>query len=574
MILAKSSTVHKMTRLSLACALLLPTLANATRFEAEDYSFYEDSTPGNNGGAYRNDDVDIEVVNDAGGGHNVGWIDAGEWLSFEQFVIPNSGVYEISARVASPGGAQLAVDLDGGTISLGDLTVPATGGWQNWVTVSRTATIDAGTYNLGVFARSSGFNLNWVEVNAVSTPTPTPTATPTPTQPPFVDQRFEAEDYNNAFDTSAGNSGGQYRNDNVDIEASTDEGSGFNVGWWATGEWLSFNTLTIPSEGNYKIRARVASPNGGSASFDLGEGTSTLGSITIPATGAWQNWQTVTLDAQLSAGTHSLRVLATSDGWNLNWLEVVADGEVEPPEPTVTWADEFDFFDTSAWTYDEGGHGWGNNELQYYSNGTNVSIEFDPQAGSNVLVLEARQEQGGTCWWGGNCDYTSGKINSRDKKSFQYGRLEARLKLPRTQGIWPAFWMLGNNFETQGWPQGGELDIMEHVNTNNITSGALHGPGYSGNTPVTGHLVHAQDISAGYHVYAVEWDANGIRWFVDDTNFYSVTKTEVERFGEWVYDQPFWFLFNLAVGGNWPGEPDHANFSTQRMYIDYVRVYQ
>lgn len=148
------------------------------------------------------------------------------------------------------------------------------------------------------------------------------------------------------------------------------------------------------------------------------------------------------------------------------------------------------------------------------------------------------------------------------------------MKLPRTQGIWPAFWMLGDNFNNVGWPQGGELDIMEHVGTNNITSGALHGPGYSGNTPITGHLEHGASIDSVYRVYAVEWDANSIRWFVDGTNFYSVEKWQVEQYGEWVYDQPYWILLNVAVGGNWPGDPDHANFSTQRMYVDYVRVIQ
>jgi beta-glucanase (GH16 family) len=262
-----------------------------------------------------------------------------------------------------------------------------------------------------------------------------------------------------------------------------------------------------------------------------------------------------------------------SSGWNLNWIEITKVKDNEEPDPSLVWADEFDILDRSVWNIEVGGHGFGNNELQWYSDGNNVSIAYDAQVQSNVLVIEARKEQGGPCWWGGACEYTSGKLTTNGKKSFKYGRLEARMKLPKAQGIWPAFWMLGDNFNSQGWPKGGEIDIMEHVNTNNITSGALHGPGYSGNTPITGHLDHPSPIDQGYHVYAVEWDESGIRWFVDDTNFYSVTKAEVEQYGEYVYDAPFWFLLNLAVGGNWPGDPS-SNFTTQRMYVDYVRVYQ
>ncbi len=245
----------------------------------------------------------------------------------------------------------------------------------------------------------------------------------------------------------------------------------------------------------------------------------------------------------------------------------------------LVWSDEFDFIDKSVWTFEVGNkdnNGWGNQELQYYTNGQNAFIEFDPQAGSNVLVIEARKETppGSSCWYG-TCQYSSTRLISRDKKSFQYGRIEARIKLPQTQGIWPACWMLGNSFGQVGWPQCGEIDIMEHVGKEpTITHGALHGPGYSGATPFSGTQNLGVSVDAEYHIYAIEWDTNGIRWFVDNTNFYSVTRAQVEQRGTWVFDQPFWLLLNVAVGGSWPGTPDNSSSFPQRMYVDYIRIYQ
>lgn len=551
--------------LILSGSLLAAHSASAEVFQAEDYSNYYDTTAGNTGGAYRSDNVDIEVTADTTGGYNVGWIESTEWLAYDNVFVATSGTYDVRVRVASPNGGTLSLDLNGGSIPLGELNISATGGWQSWQTVETQVQLEAGTHSLGVYAVTGGWNFNWIEV------------TPADTAPPPDEHHFEAEDYTNASDTTAGNIGGEYRTGDVDIETTADTGAGFNVGWIDSGEWLSFEGLDIPNAGNYQIQARVASPGGGSVAFDLNGGSTSLGELAIPATGGWQTWQTVTLDVNMPAGNHSFGVYVTTGGWNFNWVKVVpgGDGQNDPVDPNVVWSDEFDSIDTTVWNFETGGNGWGNNELQYYTNGSNASIEFDPQADSNVLVIEARQEAGGPCWWGSSCEYTSTRMNTRNNLSFQYGRMEARIKLPRAQGIWPAFWMLGDNFNTEGWPQGGELDIMEHVGTNNITSGALHGPGYSGNTPITGHLDHGgESIDSRYNLYAVEWDSNGMQWYINNVNFYSVTRAEVEQYGEWVYDQPFWFLLNVAVGGNWPGDPDHANYTTQRMYVDYVRVYQ
>ena len=541
--------------------LAAASVTQAQLFEAENYSNYYDTTSGNSGGEYRSDDVDIQITSDSSGGYNVGWINATEWLVYENLQIAEAGQYVIKMRVSSTAGAQTSIDLNGGSIVLAQVDIPNTGSWQNWVTVETTVDLNTGVFDLGVYAQTGNWNFNWISVEKVTVAQPDP-------------ERIEAENYASFHDTTAGNQGGAYRSDNVDIETTTDQDGGYNVGWFDTGEWLSYNDLTIPSDGTYEIKLRVASVSGASANLDLNGGSILLGQIDIPATGGWQNWETVSITQTLTAGMYSFGVYSLTSGWNLNWIEIVKVDNNGGVDPSLVWGDEFDSIDYSVWNVEVAGHGFGNNELQWYSNGDNIYVSYDNQAQSNVLVIEARQEQGGQCWWGGSCGYTSGRLNTNGTKSFKYGRLEARMKLPKTQGIWPAFWMLGDNFNSQGWPQGGEIDIMEHVGTNNITSGALHGPGYSGNTPITGHLDHATSIDQGYHVYAIEWDETGIRWFVDNINFYSVTKAEVQRYGEYVYDQPFWFLLNLAVGGNWPGDPDHANFTTQRMYVDYIRVYQ
>ncbi|MFT5084958.1 MAG: hypothetical protein ACI9Y1_003015 [Lentisphaeria bacterium] len=423
------------------------------------------------------------------------------------------------------------------------------------------------------------------------TPTPTPTVDPKPDPTPTPDPalvKIEAEDYDSFSDTTSGNSGGAYRIDDVDIDATADDIDGFIVGWWDVGDWLHYANVVIPATGNYQIRGRVAAATtGGLVSFRFVEGDISLGTMTVPNTSGWDTFETVTINTVMGAGTYTLEVSPVTSSWNLNWIEIVPggtgipDSEIEPQilvAPDVltgalAWSDEFDVIDDTVWSFETGGGGWGNNELQWYSDGDNASIEFDAQADSNVLVIEARQETGGVCWTLVDCEYTSTRINSRFKQSFQYGRIEARIKLPRSQGVWPAFWMLGDNFNTLGWPEGGEIDIMEHVNTNNTTSGALHGPNHFGNTPITGSLNQATNLEDQYHVFAVEWDATGIRWFVDDDNFYTTTPAQVEVFGAYVYDAPFWVLFNVAVGGNWPGDPNHDSFTIQRMYIDYLRVY-
>jgi beta-glucanase (GH16 family) len=237
---------------------------------------------------------------------------------------------------------------------------------------------------------------------------------------------------------------------------------------------------------------------------------------------------------------------------------------------TLVWADEFGGADGSSpdpakWVFDVGATGWGNRELQHYtSRPDNVRIE------KGLLVIEAKRES-----YQGS-DYTSGRLKTLGKGSWTYGRVEARIKIPRTQGIWPAFWMLGQNIASARWPNCGEIDIMENIGREpGIVHGTLHGPGYSGGAGIGGpfSLPGSGAFADDFHVYAVEWTPNLIKWFVDDKQYFALTPSNLPAGAKWVFDQPQFILLNVAVGGNWPGYPDDTTVLPQRMLVDYVRVF-
>ena len=254
-----------------------------------------------------------------------------------------------------------------------------------------------------------------------------------------------------------------------------------------------------------------------------------------------------------------------------------------PPGLTLVWRDEFDGpagspIDASKWRYDlgdgcrSGNCGWGNQEKEWYtSEPENIAL-----TGDGTLRIVARAAPTGlTCYYG-PCRYTSAKVTTRGLMLAAPGRVEARIKLPEGQGLWPAFWMLGGSFPATGWPQCGELDIMENHGSNVASmSSAVHGPGYSGNTP----FVHNYPIGDGtfsdrFHTFAVEWNASQIVFSVDDKVHYRVGRDEVQRFGNYVFDQSFFVILNLAVGGTFDGDPKSAAILPATMLVDYVRVYK
>lgn len=236
-----------------------------------------------------------------------------------------------------------------------------------------------------------------------------------------------------------------------------------------------------------------------------------------------------------------------------------------PPGWVLDWSDEFDgaTLDARNWIAETGGNGWGNNELQYYTaRPENVRVS------DGFLVIEARKERYE------HREYTSARIKTAGLKERTYGRYEARIKVPKGQGIWPAFWMLGSGIATTGWPRSGEIDIMENIGKEPATvHGTVHGPGYSGEHAFGKPSVLANgNYADGFHVFAVEWEPREIRWYRDG-QLYHTARPELVK-GDWVFEQPFFVLLNLAVGGYWPGYPDATTVMPQRMLVDYVRVYR
>ncbi len=233
----------------------------------------------------------------------------------------------------------------------------------------------------------------------------------------------------------------------------------------------------------------------------------------------------------------------------------------------IAWHDEFDGsqLDLKNWIFDIGGNGWGNQEWEYYSDRPeNVRVE------DGMLVIEAREED---ITFSGK-PYSSARIKTQGLQAWQYGRIEARMKLPYGQGIWPAFWMLGENINEKGWPGSGEIDIMEHIGREpDRIYATVHAPGYSGSNGIGSHLITSADtLKNDFHVYAIEWKENEIRWLFDEQEYFKLTPADVPE--PWIFDHPFFIIMNVAVGGGWPGYPNSTTVFPQFMYVDYVRVYQ
>jgi len=243
---------------------------------------------------------------------------------------------------------------------------------------------------------------------------------------------------------------------------------------------------------------------------------------------------------------------------------------------TLTWSDEFNSpngstVDTTKWNHDVGGTGWGNNEEEYYTDaGQNAVIQ------DGYLVITATTEGASQyhCSYaptaGGTCLYTSARLKTEGLFAQEYGRFEARVQMPTGQGLWPAVWMLGDNISTVSWPACGEIDFMETVGSDITTNhGSLHMP--NGNPTGTYTLPDGGSFADGFHVFATEWDVGVVHFYVDDLLY--ETQTMTGNAGTWEFDHPFFLVMNVAVGGQWPGQPSATTQFPQTMKVDWVRVY-
>jgi beta-glucanase (GH16 family) len=246
-------------------------------------------------------------------------------------------------------------------------------------------------------------------------------------------------------------------------------------------------------------------------------------------------------------------------------FQIQAENVPEPAGWKLDWHDEFDGpeIEPANWTYDLGGGGWGNGEYEAYTRRPeNARIE------GGQLMIEVRHE-----YFQGQY-YSSARLKTQGLRTFEYGRIEARIKLPSGAGLWPAFWLLGSDIGTRGWPACGEIDVMEYVGRDpSSLYGTAHGPGYSGAGGLGGKLRVEGDLAGDYHVFAVEWEPESIRWFCDGKEYFALSPDSLGG-RKWVFDHPFFVILNLAVGGGFAGNVAPDTSFPARMLVDYVRAYR
>ncbi|MEM6343769.1 MAG: family 16 glycosylhydrolase [Bacteroidota bacterium] len=269
------------------------------------------------------------------------------------------------------------------------------------------------------------------------------------------------------------------------------------------------------------------------------------------------------------AGQQWVTKVSITDNDEIEAIKKDADGFYTSATHTsmeLVWSDEFDgsSLNESDWTYelgdgcDKGLCGWGNNELQNYTNDvSNLKIE------DGRMTITARDD---------NNQYTSARIITQKKQEFQFGRIDARAKMPKGQGIWPAIWLLGTNIDEVSWPMCGEIDIMEIVGHEpDVTHGTVHFDDSGYKTSTSSYTLVGSDFSDEFHVYSIVWDRNIMTWYIDNIPFKTFRKDNI---GTYPFNQPFFFILNVAVGGNWPGNPDGSTSFPQEMVVDYVRIFQ
>lgn len=323
-------------------------------------------------------------------------------------------------------------------------------------------------------------------------------------------------------------------------------------------------SINQTGENNATVNITATADQANFYRFDFGDGSPVV-----------ENTNGISSHVYGSTGEYSLKVQAHATA--TDFISEIRDINVSISSPTesgyvspetyegyqLVWQDEFSGTTLSSdWTYEIGGGGWGNNELQYYRR-ENVTVQ------DGFLYITAKKEN-----FGGR-DYTSARIVTQDQQEFQYGRIDIRAILPQGQGIWPALWMLGSNFDEVGWPFCGEIDIMEMIGGNErekTVHGTIHWDNNGQYANYGGSVSLSQGIFADeFHVFSIIWDEEKIVWLLNNEPFHEVDITP-QSLSE--FKNSYFFIFNVAVGGNWPGSPNSATQFPQQMIVDYIRVFQ
>ncbi len=332
------------------------------------------------------------------------------------------------------------------------------------------------------------------------------------------------------------------------------------------------------ADGTYAVTFKMAETSfrtAGKRLFDVSlEGRRVLASFDVLAAAGGRDravdrtFTTTVTDGRLDVTFNGVR-----DVPSIAALEVVPVTAAAAPAPV--WADEFSgglnaLPDPSRWTYDWGGLGWGDDELQEYTQARSENASTD---GAGALRLTARKESLQNAWSNG-AEYTSARITTADRFAFTYGRVEVRAKVPSGKGIWPAAWLLGTDTAKLGWPARGEIDVFELINDATSVHSTVHGATTTGGHWSLGaELPRAQTFADGYHLYVLDWRPDALSFSVDGITVGVLRKADMPTGGVWPFDKPHYFLLNLAVGGSWPGAPDATTPFPAQMLVDYVRIY-
>lgn len=580
--------------------------------EAENYDLggpnvaYLDNNAGNTGGAYRSDDVDIEAA--ATGGFNIGWFEPGEWLEYT-IDVTSAGTYEITADVASgANGGTLHYEFYGATTVVSDqVSFSGTGGWQNWTTSPATSvTLNAGQHVVRVAQIAGGFNLNafnLAQVGSSSNQTPyfgSPFNVPGTIQTENYDLGGEGVAYH---DTTGGNTGGAYRNDNVDLEAASH--GGYNVGWTAVGEWLEYS-INVTSAGTYDIAALMASGTaGGSVAFEF-SGATTVNSaaVSVGGTGGWQTWQVSSpTSVSLNAGQHIVRMKVVSGEVNISdfTLSSTSSGggsglPTAYPGYTGQYAgytlkldERFDSFNANIWAKGDGAVG-GESMCRFQPQGVQVV--------NGKLELVIRNEYVPGSWSNdhqamkGNYNYSCGELRTVPSKRIKYGRIETRMKAPDrnvASGYISSLFTYRHEGDPREWE---EIDVeLEGGRPDKFQANLIYGVNAAdwSQTRNWGAWEHKIDIAPAdqYRVYAIEWTPSAIKWYVDGVLMKTLDQDWIDCNPSCVSPQIYYtpipddlteLMMNFwipndgiqdAFGGN-----KYRNVYPMKTEYDWVRIYQ